>query len=181
MDNAIDPNEYPMVKTKFNPKGERKFFYVGHTAWYKNTIEMERLADCMPHFCGSHIGGGIIKGWKKIADFATLTPEFMLRIADEYDIFINTSSGDPQATTILEAICFGFPVACTPETGYNYPSIMKLDVNDTVKNIETLIRMQHMEETELQKLVKSNYTYVLDKHSWKSFLEKITKFMNIND
>ena len=179
LDNAINPTEYPQVKKKFNPKGHRKFLYIGHTEWYKNTVELERIAATMPGFVGGHIGGGHIKGWKKIVDFARLTPEFMSRIGQEYDIFINTSSGDPQATTILEAICFGFPVACTRETGYDTPSIMQLDTTDTHKNVEVLTRIQQMEESELKKFVSESQTYIREKHDWKTFLDKTMVFIGL--
>ncbi len=179
VDNAIDPNEYPLVKKTFNPAGQRKFLYIGHTAWYKNTAQLEKIAESIPGFAGGHIGGGTVKGWKKIADFAQLTPEFMTEIAKEYDIFVNTSSGDAQATTILESICFGFPVACTPQTGYEQPSISKLHTEDTAYNVRILTQLQNMTEDELRKLVSESKKYVEEKHTWKIFLEKAIVFINI--
>jgi len=179
VDNAIEPSQYPFVKKKFNPKGQRKFLYIGHTAWYKNTEELERFALSIPNFQGGHIGDGVIKGWKKIANFAELTEEFMSKIALEYDVFVNTSSGDAQATTILENICFGFPIACTLESGYNYPSIIRLDVADTAYNVKKLNELQQMDEGELQKLVNENQRYVAEKHTWKIFLDQVTQFMGL--
>lgn len=179
VDNAIDPEDYPLVKKKFNPPEKRKFLYIGHAAWYKNTEELERIAEQMPGFIGGHIGGGVIKGWKKITEFADLTPQFMTKIAEEYDIFINTSSADAQATTILTSICFGFPIACTHETGYDYPSIVQLDTNDTESNIRKLTAMKNMDELELRKMVKENMELVIKNHLWDNFLNKIITFMGL--
>jgi hypothetical protein len=180
VNNAIDPNDYYFIKKSFNPPDKRKFLYIGHTAWYKNTVELERIASQMPGFVGGHIGGGIIKGWKNYG-FSDFTPEFLKNLADEYDIFINTSSGDANATTILENICFGFPVACTPETGFEYPSIIKLSTTDTAENIKKLTAMKNMSESELKKLVEENMKFVKKYYTWDNFLNEITKFMGLTD
>ena len=110
-----------------------------------------------------------------------ITPEFLKNLADEYDIFINTSSGDANATTILENICFGFPVACTPETGFEYPSIIKLSTTDTAENIKKLTAMKNMSESELKKLVEENMKFVKKYYTWDNFLNEITKFMGLTD
>jgi glycosyltransferase involved in cell wall biosynthesis len=177
LDMGIDLAEYPMVKTHFNPKGKRKYLYIGHTAWYKNTAELEHIAAMMPDFEGGHIGNGTIRGWKKIADFADLTPAFMERIAKEYDIFVNTSTGDAQVTTVLEQMCFGFAVACTPESGYAYPSLFKLSTHDTAENIRVLTMIQTMDEQELLARAKENREIARTTHSWKRFCDQVIDFI----
>lgn len=180
IDNAVDPSEYLVAKNKFNPPARRKFLYIGHVSWYKNTAELERIAATMPGFEGGHIGLGQVKGWKKIAEFADLTPEFMRKIADEYDIFVTTSTADAQATTILENMCFGFPIACTPETGYEYPSIVKLSTTDTAFNIQQLTRLKNMPESEIRKLVADNMAIVKKYHSWKTYVTRISDCMDLH-
>lgn len=176
---GIDPDDYPVVKKTWNPQGKRKYLYIGHTGWYKNTRELERIAERIPGFEGGHIGGGEIKGWKKIADFASLSPEFMSKIADEYDIFVNTSSADAQATTILEQMCFGFVVACTPESGYDIASLQMLKVNDTGYNVAVLEELQQADESELAQIALSNRQAAIDRHSWERFTSEIVDFIKL--
>lgn len=179
INNAVSPSDYPFVKKTFNSPEKRKFLYIGHTGWYKNTDQLEKIAAEMPGFEGGHIGLGSVKGWKKIADFSDLTNEFMQKIASEYDIFVTTSTADAQATTILEAMCFGFPIACTQETGYTYPSIVRLDTRDTSLNITTLKMMKNMPELELKKLVSENISHIKNNHTWEDYVGKIIRFINL--
>lgn len=176
---GIDPNDYPLVKNSFNPKGQRKFLYIGHTGWYKNTAELERIAEQMPNFVGAHIGGGEVKGWKKLANFADLTPSFMKELAKEYDIFLTTSTGDAQATTILEQMCFGLVVACTPETGYDHQSLIKLSTHDTSYNIKELEKLQQAEESQLLSIARENRKTAIEKHSWEEFTKKVVDFIGL--
>lgn len=176
---GIDPADYAFVKTKFNPKGKRRYLYIGHTAWYKNTAELERIAAAMPEFEFAHIGGGDVKGWKKLANFATLTKEYASKLAEEYDVFVNTSTADPQATTILEQMCFGLVVASTPETGYEYPSLVLLSTTDTAKNVALLKELQYADESELRKRTAESRKIAETRHTWNAFTKKITDFMNI--
>lgn len=176
---GIDPREYPFSKLRFNPKGRRKYLYIGHTAWYKNTAELERIAKRMPEHEFVHIGGGEIRGWKKRSNFAVLTSEYLARLAGEFDIFVNTSTADPQATTILEQMCVGLVVACTSETGYDYPGLTMLSPHDTEHNVRTLRALQHAEEGDLLARARENRRLVQEKHTWKQFTDKVLDFVGI--
>lgn len=181
LDVGIDVDEYPRVKTKFNPKGRRKFLYIGHTHWYKNTKQLEMIAEKYPDFQGGHIGGGQIKGWKKISEFADLTPEFMEKIAEEYDIFLNTSSADANPRTILENMCLGFPVACTPESGYDdetYPYFYKLDKNNVEFNCHQLEILQNTDEDEFFQRANLNREIAKKHHNWDDICKKVEDFVN---
>lgn len=174
---GINPEDYPVVKKSFSSKGSRKYLYIGHTAWYKNIVELERIAAKMSEYQFAHIGGGEVKGWKKLADFADLTPQFMSEIAKEYDIFVNTSTGDAQATTILEQMCFGFVVACTPETGYDHESLIGLHTSDTESNVRILKRLQDLDESEMLSIAAKNRQAAVEHHSWEEFTSKIIRFI----
>lgn len=176
---GIDTHDYPLVKKSFNPPGQRKYLYIGHTGWYKNTRQLEEIADAFPHFEGGHIGLGSIRGWKKIVDFADLTPEFMSRVAEEYDIFVNVSTADAQATTILEQMCFGFVVAATKESGYEHPSLIQLSTTDTAFNVKTLLSLQSVPESELLARARENRLVAEQKHSWNQFCNTVVNFMGI--
>ncbi|MEK7650688.1 MAG: hypothetical protein AAB364_02370 [Patescibacteria group bacterium] len=176
---GIEPDDYPLVKKSFNPVGQRKYLYIGHTSWSKNTRELENIARAIPNFQGGHIGGGTIKGWKKLADFVALTPQFMSKIAEEYDIFVNVSTADAQATTILEQMCFGLVVACTPESGYDHPSLIKLSTTDTNYNVSALQKLQQAPEVELLSLSRQNRLIAETEHSWEKFCTTVINFVGL--
>lgn len=176
---GIDPKEYPYVKKRFNPKGKRKYLYIGHTAWYKNTVELERIAERMPEYEFVHIGGGTIRHWKKRSNFAVLTPAYIAKLADEFDLFVNVSTADPQATTIIEQMCIGLSIACTPETGYDYPSLIRLSPDNTESNVQKLLAFQDIEEKDLLAQARENRRLIEEMHSWKQFTEKVLAFVGI--
>jgi len=177
LDMGIDLHDYPIVKTSFNAPGERGYLYIGHTGWYKNTAELERIAARMPGARFSHIGAGEIRGWKKISGFAKLTPAYMAQIAEKHDIFVSTSTADAQATTVLEQMCFGLAVASTPESGYEHPSIIRLHTHDTDANVRALANLQSAPTSELVSRVKQNRIAAATTHSWKLFCEKTIRFV----
>ncbi len=174
---GIDPNEYPRLKTSFNPKGKRKYLYIGQTAWYKNTKQLEEIAKAMPQFEFGYISQGNIEGWKKIASWADLTTEFMAQVTAEYDFFINTSTADPSPATILEQMCFGLPVACTPESSYEYDSIVRLDVKDIAFNVRQLEAMQYQSEEDLIRIADTNRELAIKNHNWEEISADIANFI----
>jgi hypothetical protein len=176
---GIDTSQYPLVKKQFNAKGKRKYLYIGHDAWYKNTAELERIAARMPEYEFAHIGGGNVRGWKKLSNFAVLTAEYMSRLAREYDIFVNVSSADPQATTIIEQMCFGLTVACTPETGYEYKTLTLLGAHDTEQNVQRLRTLQEVGEDELIARAQENRRLVEQDHTWEQFTDTALDFVGI--
>ena len=177
LDMGIEVKDYPRVKTVFNPAGKRKFLYIGHTADYKNTRIIERIAATLPHFEGGHIGFGSIAGWKQLGSQLDLTPETMREIGEEYDIFVSVSTGDAQATTILEQICFGLAVASTPETGYTFESLYRLDSRDLDHNVKVLSEMRIASEGELLKHCEDNLRYAAEFHNWKDFADRVVRFI----
>ena len=176
---AVDAAEYPLVKKRFNPKGKRRYLYIGHTAWYKNTAELERIAERMPEYEFAHIGGGEVKGWKKLSNFSVLTPEYMSTLAEKYDIFVNVSSADPQTTAVMEQMCFGFPIACTRESGYDYDSIVPLSIYDVEWNRERLLELQFEGEDALLERTRQSRDHVLKSHNWNEFTRSAISFMNL--
>lgn len=180
---ALDARDYPFLKQSFNPPGQRKFFYIGRYGRFgdeKGVGLLERLAEKIPGFVGGYIcQGGEIRRWQKISGPTTLTPEFMAGIAATYDCFINMSRADAQATTVLEAMSWGFPVACTRESGYADDNLFLLELEDERKNIETIHRIQQMGDQELKEISLKNRQLVESKYSWDRFLGTLEKNMHV--
>lgn len=174
---CIHADDYPVVKTHFNPKGKRRFLYVGNTNYYKNTKQLEAIAAAFPGFEGGHIGSGTIAGWHKISEQRDLTPEFMSSIAKDYDIFLNTSSADASPTTILEQMCFGFTIACTPESAYDYDTFTTLHTTDTRFNCEMLQKLQRTDSEILLAQARKNREYAETYHNWNTFCKKVIDFV----
>lgn len=178
LDMGIDALSYPVIKKKFNPKGKRGFFYVGSALWYKNIPQLEKIAEQMPGYTFGYVGGGPIKGWEQIASFVDLNEEFMSEISKKYDFFINVSR-DAQVTTVLEQMCFGMVVACTPESGYVCPSLIPLTTDDTAYNVEALKKLQYMDENDLLEIARRNRGYAISHHSWKQFTDAVLSFVGL--
>jgi glycosyltransferase involved in cell wall biosynthesis len=166
---GITLEQYPKVKTQFNMKGKRKFLYIGRISKEKNIQMLEDIAANSSGFEGGYIGNGIVKGWHQIAPAAKLTPEYVKNLAAEYDFFINTSTYDAQATTILEAISWGFVTACTPQTGYTEDCIFELSASDVVANVSMIGFLNNMDEDRLHQTVAAGQALIQEKFSWARF------------
>ena len=178
---AIDVMDYPRVKNEFNPIGSRRFFYIGRHGRFgdeKGISLLEELAERIPGFDGGYIcGGREIKGWYKISEPGNLTPKFMQQLAEHYDVFINMSRADAQATTIIEAMSWGFPVACTKQSGYSREKeLFYLSLENMEWNIETIEKIQSLPDGELRRIATVNRAVVETKYNWGCFLSRIENF-----
>jgi len=178
---ATNITDYPMVKKRFNPVGSRSFFYIGRYGSFgdeKGIGLLEELAAKIPGFEGGYIcGGGEIKGWKKISEPTNLSVDFMQRVAEDYDVFLNMSRVDAQSTTVIEAMSWGFPVACTKQTGYSEEEgLFYLSLEDMSWNIALLEKIQSLPEGELREIATINRAVVEKKYNWGSLFSKIEKY-----
>jgi glycosyltransferase involved in cell wall biosynthesis len=177
---SIDQKHYPHIKKEFNKKGERKFLYIGRLSKEKNIKLLEYLASSIENFNGGFISDGdIIEGWHKISSFRDLKPDFMREIALEYDVFVNASDYDAQATTILEAMSWGFMILCTKETGYTHDSIFELKLNDNIFNSNMIFKIQTMDDLNFKTMQNTNFKLLKDKYSWDVFSDNLENILTI--
>ena len=107
---------------------------------------------------------------------AELKQSFVAKLAQHFDFFVNTSVSDANPTTILEAMAWGFPVACTPQSGYyNMPNLVALSTTDIEHNIRVLNMLQYAPESELKRISQANTALVLSYYTWSRFCETIWK------
>lgn len=167
---GINLADYPQVKTSFGPEGKRKFFYIGRPSRYgdeKGEKMLEQIARRTEGFQGGCIFPGNLEGWKSICQPTDLRAELIEElVAKEYDFFINCSRADAQATTVLEAMSWGFPVACTKETGYNDTGIFYLSTDDVNSNLGVLEKMQFLPAKNLIEIAASNRELLAEKYNW---------------
>jgi glycosyltransferase involved in cell wall biosynthesis len=175
LDMAIDINRYPFVRKSFNPKGKRKFLFIGRNDTMKGTDFLSKLAFNLPNYEFAWIGNGSeIMYVTKISDFRQLTPEFMFEIAKEYDFFISTSIADPNPTTILESMAWGFPVLSTIESGYYQSNVINNIYNGNLsKSILVLEKFQYLDNEILDKIAFDAREYVIKNHNWNKITDII--------
>jgi glycosyltransferase involved in cell wall biosynthesis len=172
VDMAIDVNEYPWLRQGFNPPGRRGYLYIGSGRPEKGLKILNETMGRLSEFPSGYVGGGPeLTHMRCIAPtFVDLTPEFMGALARSYDFFVNTSVSDANPTTILEAMAWGFPVACTPQSGYyRMPSIVTLSCSDIEGNVRKLRELQYAPEDNLMQLARTNRQLVEKQYTWERF------------
>ena len=98
----------------------------------------------------------------------------MERVAAEYDVFINMSRYDAQVTTVLEAMSWGFPVACTRESGYSaIPDIFYLHGHDLDRDLAVIDRIQRLPGDSLAAMAGRNRHLVETAFTWDRFVATV--------
>jgi glycosyltransferase involved in cell wall biosynthesis len=171
VDMALNAQDYPWIKRKFNAPGNRGFLHIGYNVPEKGPEVLAATMQRLPEFRKGWIGAGDeILYVPRITPFAYLTPEYIRKLAETYDIFVNTSVSDANPTTILEAMAWGFPVACTPQSGYyEMPSLMPLSTTDIGANVDVLTKMQYASNESLQALSQINRRLIETHYTWERF------------
>jgi glycosyltransferase involved in cell wall biosynthesis len=173
VDMAVDTTHYPRVKRHFNPPGKRGYLNIGSNRPEKglNVLNdtMQELADYRCAWIGP---GAELSYVPRLYEHAQLTPDLMSTLSQQYDFFVNTSLSDPNPTTILEAMAWGLPVACTPESGYyQMPSIIPLSTTDICFNVKALTELQFAPQERLMKLADTNRHLVETHYTWERFCD----------
>ncbi len=116
LDMAVDTQYFPYLKTGFNPARPTWLFVYRAQCCRKGQSGFSGNHP-RPGRCSSRLDRlrRRIPGMQREAADIDLTPDVVRRLAQKYDFFVNTSISDANPTTILEAMAWGFPVACTPE------------------------------------------------------------------
>lgn len=175
VDLAVDRADFPRVKTGFNPPGRRRFLYIGHTGWYKNTPYLTELARRLPEFEFAWIGSGEpgIPGLHPYGrrDFAT---DDARELVAEHDFLLTVGVGDANPTTVLEAMAWGLVPICTPESGYTgRRGIVNLPLGAAEEAASVLRRLQEQPEAELLALQAANDADLDDHFNWGRFTDQV--------
>jgi glycosyltransferase involved in cell wall biosynthesis len=175
LDMALDVVDFPRVKKRFNHPGKRGYLYIGKNDPMKGidilSTLMQRL-DAYP--CGWIGAGPDIPGIPRISRERALTPQFMAEVAERFDFFVSASVADPNPTTILESMAWGFPVICTPQSGYyQTPYITNIYPNDLQKSQDILLQLQHADEGTLLRTANEARYVVEHEYNWEHFTSTI--------
>jgi glycosyltransferase involved in cell wall biosynthesis len=172
---AIDASRFPRVKKRFNPPGKRGYLFIGRNDPMKGTDFLNNLFNAVGEYPRGWIGNGPeIPCVPRISTDRPLTHKFMEDIAEKFDFFLNTSIADPNPTTILESMAWGFPVICTPQSGY-YETTYRKNVyhDDLARSIKVLRQLQFADESELEKMANDARNIVEREYTWDRFVDTI--------
>lgn len=181
LDLAVDVSRFPRVKHRFNQPGRRGYLYIGASDLRKGSDFLGRLMERVGDYPKGWIGHGPeIPNVQRISPDRPLTPDFISRIAEEYDFFISPSRADPNPTTILESMAWGFPVVCTPQSGYyetTYrPNIYLDDVN---RSLAVLERLQFAADDELTYMADEARRVVETVYTWQKFTSTVIQNLGL--
>lgn len=187
LDMAVNKDEFPFVRTKFNPPGQRKLVYIGSSTPHKNlnfmTQVMQKLPNVTLHWYGGDGGHPLSRLPNVKAIGATgvfqnivsgINPKMAKVIVDETDIFINTSISDANPTTLLETTAWGCIGACTPQSGYyNDPMFEELSLNDIDRTIATIKKLLYEPSEVLMQKAIANRRIIEENYNWDVFCNKV--------
>ena len=183
LDLAVDRASFPVIKHEFNPPGERRFVYIGHSAWTKNTPNLSAIAQAAPDCPIAWIGRGEqpIAGLQRLG-FQNFATEEGKRSVAAHDFLLTAGRADANPTTVLEAMAWGLIPICTPQSGYaGYRSIINIPLDDPEGAAAVLREMQTMPTAELSNLQRENWG-LLDEHfNWERFTAQVIAAIESTD
>lgn len=176
---------FAISKQAFNPVGDRRLIHVSNLAPYKN---IELLLQSTDGVTVPSIGSRALKKLPRGASemevkgkglaFNNLgalnnDDEAQIRLLVEaHDFYIQTSSLDAQATTILEFAARGLIPIVTPESGFECEGAIYL-TDSPERNREIIRNALTMPDDECRQRSAIVKAHVRREHSWESFYETI--------
>jgi len=174
VDLAVDRADFPIIKKNFNPAGKRRFLYIGHTAWYKNTSFLENLVEKVPGTFFSWMGGPQrLKNINRLGklDFSKVDAHNVIK---EFDFLITVGSSDANPTTILEAMAWGLIPVCSVQSGYEgFSGIRNISIDNMEKAVETINNLQSVPEEQLKKWQQVNLAELENHFNWDRFCGQV--------
>jgi hypothetical protein len=175
LDLAVDQNDFPRIKSRFNPPGKRRFVYIGNCFLGKNVGYLTEIANLMNEAEIAWIGNGRpgIPGLNALGflDFSTARAK---EIITQYDFMLTVAKADANPATILEAMAWGLIPVCTPESGYSgYPGIINVPLGDAAHAARILRELQQRPNESLLELQQTNWDLLKSHFSWDRFANQV--------
>jgi glycosyltransferase involved in cell wall biosynthesis len=176
VDLAVDRHDFPILKNRFAPPGERKFIYIGHSTYHKNLPYLNTIARTVPECEFGWAGQSKLKypALKRLG-FQNFSTTEGKQIISAYDFLITVGKADANPTTILEAMAWGLIPICTPTSGYSdYPGIINIPVDNVAEAVKVLQHLQQLSEAELVALQQENWRILETHFNWDRVAEQVT-------
>jgi hypothetical protein len=178
LDLALDRKEFPPIKRKFNRVGRRRFLYIGHSGWPKNTRYLTALARALPGVEFAWAGtprAGAIENVRHLGRLDFSRREARSQVA-QFDFLITVGTYDANPATILEAMGWGMVPVCTPESGYlsaSEPGVVNLPLDDLDGAVGVLRRLQVAPERHLLAMARSNRRRLREHYHWPRLIREV--------
>jgi hypothetical protein len=175
VDMAVDRRDFPALNRQFNPPGQRRFVYIGHSGWTKNTDYLSTIARAMPETPIDWIGRPLraVPNVQSLGlkDFSTAEGR---QVIAQYDFMITVGRADANPTTVLEAMAWGLIPVCTPQSGYvDRPGIVNVPLDNVPGAVNILRRLQNAPDSDLRAMQMANWQ-ALDTHfNWDRFAGQV--------
>ena len=179
LDLAVNRNDFPILKTSFNPSGERRFVYIGNSGLFKNVAYLTAIAKALPEMTFAWIGSRIGSGSTTIPGllpygFQDFQRDDARAIVAGYDFMLTVSRADANPTTILEAMAWGLIPVCTPQSGYiGYPGIINIPLDNLQAVTKRLCMLQEMSEATLLRIQQENWNLIEQYFTWDRFAQQV--------
>ncbi len=176
LDLAVHREDFPPIKRRFGPPGKRRYVFIGHSGWQKNTRYLSEIAARLPFGAVSWAGNG-----KPIANVAPLgyldfSTQAARSLIGEFDFMLTAGRYDANPATILEAMAWGIIPVCTQESGYGgYPGIVNIPLDDAGGAARVLEALNELDETALLEWQKVNWELLGTRFSWERFVSQIVE------
>jgi len=176
VDLAVDRNDFPVLKRRFNKTGQRRFIYIGGCLSCKNVGYLSQIANLLKtetEIAWAGPGRTGIPALRRLGflDFSTVAGK---EIVAQYDFLLTVGRADANPATILEAMAWGLIPVCTPQSGYiGYPGIVNVPLDDADGAAAILGKLQSEPEDELDRLQKVNWQLLDSQFTWDRFARQL--------
>lgn len=174
LDMAVNRRDFPVIKTRFNPPGQRSFVYIGVDTAQKNLGYLNQIAGQFPETRFSCIGPKRAYSNLKCLGTMDFTTPQAQTIVREHDFLITVGRSDANPTTVLEAMSWGLIPVCTEQSGYtNYPGIINIPLNALDQSVSILHRLQECPEAVLKEMQQVNWMALDEYFNWDRFANQV--------
>lgn len=176
LDLAVDVKDYPRVKKAFAAPGLRRFLYIGHAGWPKNTDLLSRVALARPQWEIAWAGGSdarAIPGVKALGrlDFATAGARALVA---GFDFVVTLGTADANPSTLLEAMAWGLVPVCSPQSGYEgIEGIPNVPIESLESALQALDALQATPSTRLKAWTVRNAARLKRHYHWARFCREV--------
>lgn len=174
MDLAVDRADFPPIKPRFNPPGQRRFLYIGHSTWTKNIAYLGSLARTTLPGTFAWMGTGDPIPSVSALGLRDFRDASARSIVSQHDFLISVGRADANPAAVLEAMAWGLvPVCSTQSSHAALPGIVTLSLDDEREAARTLVRLQETTESDLRKMQTDNWDVLDSRFTWDQFAQRV--------
>ena len=183
LDLAVNLNNFPRVKEKFNPPDKRKFLFVGNHPHYKNVGFLDQLAGHFPDV-EFHRIGPTSRHFKNLIQHGphALNSSFAIDLISKVDFHITMGNADANPTTILEAAAMGLISVAPVGSGY-YESdgVLNISGENMDEAIQKIQYLMTVDSAFLENKRAQMDVLLRDRYSWHRFGDELIAEINHPD